>query len=156
MDCTVVQQGLMMLSKSRGKSKKLVDQIATLIAEGVKIYGDMHVNGGVQIDGQIIGSIICEDKDAVVRLSDSGMVKGEIRAHNVVLNGHVQGNVFCEEHLTLDEKSVVTGDVHYALIEMVIGAEVNGQLIHDSGQVVDKEDIPVSTVESFGPEPKLT
>ena len=36
------------------------------------------------------------------------------------------------EHVELAAKAIVTGNVHYNLIEMVMGAEVNGSLMHVS------------------------
>ena len=45
----------------------------------------------------------------------------------------VQGDVRSSNHLELAANgSVVAGNVHYNLIEMVMGSEVNGNLMHIS------------------------
>jgi cytoskeletal protein CcmA (bactofilin family) len=125
------------------KKRKLIDQIATLIAEGVEINGDIRVSGGIQIDGKINGSVISDDKDAIIRVSHTGSIRGEIRAPNIILNGNVEGNVYCGTHLELSERAVVSGDLHYSVIEMLVGAQVNGKMIHDAGHTLT-EDQPSS------------
>jgi cytoskeletal protein CcmA (bactofilin family) len=50
----------------------------------------------------------------------------------VILNGTVTGDVRSEEHIELAAKARVDGDVYYKLIEMSMGAAVNGSLVHRS------------------------
>lgn len=122
--------------KKKPKMHKLFEQIATLIAEGVEINGDIRVTGGIQIDGRINGSVISDDKDALIRVSETGSVRGEIKAPNIMLNGRIEGNVFSGSHLELAEKADVAGDVHYSTVEMIAGAQVNGKMIHDEGHTL--------------------
>ena len=51
---------------------------------------------------------------------------------HVVLNGTVKGDVRATQRVELGPKARVIGNVQYKLIEMSIGAEVNGKLIHES------------------------
>lgn len=105
----------------------------TVISGKTKISGDLHFSGGLHIDGHVKGNIIADDEsNGVVRISDRGQVEGEIRAPNVIVNGRVQGNVYSSKHLELAKKASVQGDVYYTVMEMVMGAEVNGQLKHTS------------------------
>jgi len=127
------------MRNKKPKSKKLLNQIVTLIAEGVEINGNIRVSGGIQLDGKVKGSVISDDKDAVIRVSDTGEVCGEIRAPNIMLNGRIEGNVYCGSHLELADKAIVTGDVHYSVIEIVAGAQVNGKMIHDAGHTVTED-----------------
>jgi len=103
----------------------------TVISGKTKISGDVHFCGGLHIDGYVKGNIIADDEsNGVVRISDRGHVEGEIRAPNVIVNGRVQGNVYSTKHLELAKKASVQGDVYYTVMEMVMGAEINGQLKH--------------------------
>jgi cytoskeletal protein CcmA (bactofilin family) len=68
------------------------------------------------------------------------VVEGEVRGPNIILNGAVIGDVYANERVELVAKAKVTGNVYYNLIEMAIGAEVNGNLVHkpesgDSGEI---------------------
>lgn len=119
-----------MLGKSKNKSKKTA-RIDTLVGSQSEITGDIKFTGGLHIEGTIKGSVIAEnDGKSLVQLSESGVIEGEVRAPFIVLNGTVIGDVYGREHVELAAKARITGDVYYHLIEMVVGAEVNGKLVH--------------------------
>lgn len=103
----------------------------TLISKGTSIVGDVHFTGDLQIEGKVKGNIIVEGGgDAKLVVADKGTVEGEIRVPMVVINGKVVGNVYSSKHVELAAKAVVEGNVHYQLIEMVKGAQVNGSLVY--------------------------
>lgn len=106
----------------------------TLVSSKTELVGDIRFSGGLHIDGRIKGSVIAEENsNAVVRISDHGLVEGEVRAPHVIINGQVVGDVYSTEHVELAENASVIGTVHYNLLEMVMGAQVNGNLVHDTG-----------------------
>ena len=47
----------------------------------------------------------------------------------MVLNGMIDGDVFAGGKVELFEKARICGDVYYNLLEMAVGAEVNGKLV---------------------------
>ena len=105
--------------------------ITTLIARDTTVVGDVHFSGSLDIEGLVQGNIFAEEgKDALVRIIDKGRVQGEIRAPSVVVNGVVEGDVYSSKHLELASKGRVHGNVHYTLLEMAAGSEVNGSLTH--------------------------
>jgi cytoskeletal protein CcmA (bactofilin family) len=53
-----------------------------------------------------------------------------VAAFNIVLNGLVRGDVDAIGRLELGPTARVDGNVHYAVIEMAVGAQINGKLIH--------------------------
>ncbi|PCJ16232.1 MAG: cell shape determination protein CcmA [Gammaproteobacteria bacterium] len=121
-----------------GKNKTNVDKIGTLISAEVELQGDLYFKGGVQIEGRVIGNIIAEEGVAAkLCITEEGYVEGEIRVPKVIINGQVKGDVYSNDHVELAAKARVTGNVHYNLIEMVMGAEVNGNLMHNGDQQVD-------------------
>ncbi len=103
----------------------------TLISRSTEVTGDIMFSGTLEIEGRVKGNIIAEKgADARVRVQEKGLVDGEIRVPSVVINGHVNGDVFSSKHVELAAKAVVKGNVHYHMIEMVKGAQVNGSLVH--------------------------
>ena len=42
----------------------------------------------------------------------------------------VDGDIHSDKHIELAAKARVTGSVYYKLIEMVLGAQVDGKLVH--------------------------
>ena len=128
-----------------GNRKRKVTRIDSLIGQHTKIKGEVSFSGGLHIDGIIEGDIIAlKDEDSsVLTLSEQGTIKGDIRVPNVIINGTVQGNVYAEEHTELALNARIIGNVYYNLIEMAMGAEVNGSLIHS----VDMDEQPVLPLE---------
>jgi cytoskeletal protein CcmA (bactofilin family) len=103
----------------------------TLVASDTTVVGDIHFGGSLDIEGVVQGNIIAEEgKDALVRVIEKGRVEGEIRAPSVIVNGTVEGDVYSSKHLELAARGRVQGNVHYTLLEMVAGSEVNGSLTH--------------------------
>lgn len=103
----------------------------TLISRSTEIVGDIHFTGNLEIEGRVRGSIIADGKgDARVRIMEKGQVEGDIHVPSIVINGHVKGNVHSGKHIELASKAVVEGNVHYHMIEMVKGSQVNGSLVY--------------------------
>lgn len=119
-------------SKSNPKSAASV-RFDTLISNKTQITGDIQFSGGLHIDGKVTGTIrAADDGDAVVRVSDLGIVEGDVIAPHVVINGRVNGDVYSTKHIELAAKASIQGNVYYNLIEMAMGAEVNGNLVHST------------------------
>ena len=127
-----------MLGKRKNKKTTRMD---TLVGPQSEVVGDIKFSGGLHVEGTIKGNVIAEnDGRSLVQLTESGTIEGEIRAPFVVLNGVVIGDVHGGEHVELASKARVAGNVYYNLIEMAVGAEVNGKLVHT--QVPD--DVPLA------------
>ena len=110
-------------------------RIDTLIGQGTEINGDLVFSGGLHVDGKITGNVMAEDgSDALLILSEFGSIEGEVKVPNMVLNGEIIGDVFGSNRVELASKSRINGSVYYHLIEMAIGAEVNGGLVHEATQ----------------------
>lgn len=124
-----------------GKNKTMAfSNDHTLISRGSEIVGDLHFSGELQVEGTIRGNVVAkEGTDAKVILADKGVVEGEIRAPSVVINGQIVGNVFSTKHVELAAKAVVEGNVHYQLIEVVKGAQVNGSLVFAQAEKAKSE-----------------
>ena len=113
----------------------------TLISNKTQLEGDLHFSGGLHIDGKVKGTIRAdESSEAIVRISDVGEVDGDVIAPHVIINGTVHGDVHSSKHIELAANASIKGNVYYHLIEMVMGAEVNGNLVHN------KEPVPMSSL----------
>lgn len=105
--------------------------VTTLISKATEITGDIHFSGALEVEGKVFGNIYADDDStAEVRVRETGLVKGEIQAPMVIINGMVEGDVYSSNHIELAAKARVQGNVYYHLIEMVMGSEVNGSLSH--------------------------
>lgn len=105
--------------------------IDTLVGSNSKVNGDLHFTGGCHIDGTVKGSVTADsDNNAALSISEDGAVEGGVTVPYVVLNGIVRGDVVAGQRVELGPTARVIGNVYYNLIEMAIGAEINGKLVH--------------------------
>lgn len=121
-----------MLGKAKGSSGA-----QTLIAANARIIGDIHFTGGLHVQGRVEGNLLAGPEGGNLTVGEGGFIDGEIHAPHVVINGEVRGDVFVTERLELAARAVITGNVHYRLIEVVVGARIDGQLRHMAADVQD-------------------
>lgn len=116
-----------MMGLKRNKTPK----VSTVIGIDTEITGNIQFKGGMHIDGKIVGNITGEEgSTSAITISDQGIIEGDIKVDSIVLNGTVKGDVYGEERVELASEARVTGTVYYHMLEMSMGAEVNGQLVH--------------------------
>jgi len=106
-------------------------KVSTVVGKDTEIKGDLRFSGGLHVDGAILGNVTGDqDADSAITLSEEGRIEGDVRVSNVILNGTVVGDVFALQRVELAPMARVTGTVYYCFLEMAMGAEVNGQLVH--------------------------
>lgn len=135
-------------------------KINTVIGNETRIEGDLKFTGGLHVDGVIHGNVIASGEgNAALILSDQGVVEGDVRVPNIVLNGKVVGDVYSSERVELASNAKVTGTLYYKLLEMAIGAAVNGQLISweepaniPKNSAAEEEKAPEDEDKKMGPE----
>ena len=113
-----------------GKKDDVSDlRTTTLIAKGTRIEGDLNFLGCLEIEGTVVGNVRSEDQKSRVRILHGGLLEGEIRVSDVVINGKARGDIFAGNLIKLASKAVVEGNIHYSLIEVDKGAEVIGSFV---------------------------
>ncbi|MBS0581832.1 MAG: polymer-forming cytoskeletal protein [Proteobacteria bacterium] len=117
---------------NRNKSNQAAPPAETtsLIASGTQVRGDVTFNGRLHVDGSVEGALHGEGDSAVLTLSNSAHIKGEINAPHVVINGEVSGDVTATQRLELAAGARVEGNVYYKVMEMSAGAQINGKIVH--------------------------
>ena len=120
-----------------GRKQRRHTVVETLVGSNTRISGDLHFTGGCHVDGTVNGNVTADaDSKSALSISEGGNVDGGVTVPYVVLNGIVRGDVFASQRVELGPTARVIGNVYYNLIEMAIGAEINGKLVHQpEGQV---------------------
>ena len=95
----------------------------TLINEGCKITGLITGSGDFLINGEIDGDC---DLGGTVTLARNGLWKGTIKAGNVVVAGHVEGDIVAEGKVEITDTARITGTVSGEAIAVAEGAVVEG------------------------------
>ena len=116
-----------------GRKKIKSAQIDTLIGKNTVVKGDVHYRGGLHIEGKVQGNLIADKQEKTVLIvSEKGCVEGDVKGPIIILNGRIEGNVYSTATLEMARHAKVKGNVYYNLLEMEVGAKVNGSLIHQS------------------------
>ncbi|MBI3560554.1 MAG: polymer-forming cytoskeletal protein [Gammaproteobacteria bacterium] len=132
----------------KNKKPRHTAHIDSLIGQNTEIRGDVVFNGGLHVDGKIKGNVLAnEGGESVLTLSNKGRIEGEVNVPNVVINGTVVGDVHALSHVELAAEARVHGNVYYSLIEMAMGAEVNGNLVHRASPQPNRALAPSTVME---------
>ncbi len=108
------------------QSRRLRDRSvgpATLISEGCKISGLITGDGDFQISGEIDGDC---DLEGTVTLAKGGIWTGPIKAGNVIVAGHVAGDIVATGMVEITETAKISGTVSGQAIAVAEGAIVEG------------------------------
>ena len=105
--------------------------ISTLIGARTTVQGNLEFVGGCHVDGRVVGNVTtAAGAQGFLSVSEQGAVEGSVDVAQVLLNGLVNGDILARERVELGPKARVMGNVQYGIIEMALGAEINGKLIH--------------------------
>lgn len=117
--------------KNRKKLSPSNMQIDTLLGPQTMIEGSVKFSGGLHIDGVVKGTVVAiDDSKSSCHVSDKGHVVGDLRVANVSINGTIDGDVYSTGLVELTENARINGNVYYSLIDVAVGAQVNGQLVY--------------------------
>ena len=120
-----------------GRKQRKDKGVETIVGPNTQINGDLQFEGWCHVDGTVNGNLTADpDSNSHLSVSEDASVDGGVTVPNVQLNGIVRGDVFANQRVELGPTARVIGNVYYNLIEMAIGAEINGKLVHQPhGQV---------------------
>ena len=116
-----------------GKKKEV-----TLIAADTELVGDITFSSQLIVSGRLQGSATAEEPGAAMTVSPSGRVVGDIRAPTVLIHGRVDGTVYSLDQLEIADGAIIQGDLHYSVLQMHMGASVQGRLIHSAPDAAQK------------------
>lgn len=120
-----------MIDKSK-KDEKPCNTIDTLIGVKTEIKGDITFAGGLRVDGKVEGGITAQgDGGSTLVLSEHAEIIGDIEVPHMIVNGRIKGNVHCAQRIELQPKAEIEGDLHYRVVEMALGASINGNLLRE-------------------------
>lgn len=95
-----------------------------VLASGIQIIGSIRFQNDMHIDGKIDGKI--ESESGKVIIGELADIKGNIKAGDVQVFGHVDGNVH-SDRCHLSDHAVVNGDITTAVLSMDEGARLSGR-----------------------------
>lgn len=107
--------------KKRGYSET---KVATIIGQGTAISGEIDSKGTVRVEGVVSGRLHSDD---TIDIQESGRVKGDLAAGQVIISGQVEGNVFAHDKLVITARGKLIGDITAPVISIAEGVLFEGQ-----------------------------
>ncbi|MBW8814650.1 MAG: polymer-forming cytoskeletal protein [Caulobacterales bacterium] len=96
--------------------------VASLIAEGVQIKGDLASEGDIHLDGRLDGDL----RAGSLTIGETGAVTGAIYADCVEVRGRVTGTL-CARKVRLLATARVDGDISHTELAIEAGAQFEGR-----------------------------
>ncbi|MCX5912107.1 MAG: polymer-forming cytoskeletal protein [Deltaproteobacteria bacterium] len=112
-------------------------KMESIIGKNSDISGELNVSGTLRIDGMVRGKLNAE----CVIVSESAMVKGDIKAKTIIVGGKVEGNLIGEEMIEIKPKGAVLGEIFTNKFFVIEGGTFNGrvQMRKDESNVIPIE-----------------
>jgi cytoskeletal protein CcmA (bactofilin family) len=96
----------------------------TVIGGDVVIKGDISVERGMRVDGQIEGTITTKGK---ILVGKTGQLKADVRAGTLTIEGRISGNVSAER-VQIEASGQVFGDLNATKLVVTEGATFVGKV----------------------------
>jgi cytoskeletal protein CcmA (bactofilin family) len=124
----------MLTALSKSPNEKPCNTIDTLVGARTELKGDLTFSGGLRIDGKLKGNVTARgDGNSTLILSENALIIGNVTVPHIIANGTIKGTVRASERIELQTKAEVAGDVYYKVMEVALGAVINGNLMREVG-----------------------
>lgn len=121
--------------------RRKVGDAITLVAAGTEIVGDVSFAGEIYVYGRVLGNVAGIDDASRLTICEGGEIRGDVRVANVIVNGRVEGDIFAKTRVEIAARASLQGNVYYRLIEMQLGARIEGQLVHTEELPMQGDDV---------------
>jgi cytoskeletal protein CcmA (bactofilin family) len=125
----------MLSALGKTPTEKPCNTIDTLIGAKTDLKGDIVFTGGLRVDGKVRGNITAKgDGNSTLVLSENAMVTGNVTVPHIITNGTIKERALPNAS-NFSPRREISGDVYYKVIEMSLGAVINGNLLRETVEV---------------------
>lgn len=101
-------------------------EVFSRLGPSVHLQGNIDGSEDLVIDGQVEGKIAVAGHRVII--SASARIRGEITAHEVIIEGSLEGNITATGKVTVKAKAVLNGDVSAGSVAVEDGAKFKGAI----------------------------
>jgi len=120
------------------------DQTNSVIGEGSIFEGRFYISGSLRVDGKFEGDI---RTDEALVVGETGKVKTNITAREVILAGTLIGDIEAKDEVRLTETGRMVGDINTPVLSISRGVVLKGNVSIHGGHKKDPRKI---VEESYG------
>lgn len=126
-----------MFRKSK-KAEPTSSRIDSLIGDGVVITGEVCFQGGLRLEGRVVGNVVTDaESSGVLVVGPLGVIEGDVRVTNLIIDGTIRGSIYAEKGVELGRTARVLGNIHYGALEMHSGAVFEGHMVSHQTPLLD-------------------
>ncbi len=115
-------------------SDSLVDpETKSTIQGATSITGNISGSGGLVLDGKLQGDITI---GGLLLIGEKGSVRGKVAAENMVLAGHVIGQITVMERIEIRTSGHIEGNITCLKIAIAEGAYLDGEVHTHKGKAL--------------------
>lgn len=114
-----------MLDSSKRKSYS-ESKVVTIIGQGTVVTGEVRSKGTIRIEGTVSGRVSSDD---TIVVHETGRVKADLLAGQVIIGGAVQGNVYAHERIEITAKGKLIGDIAAPRVSIAEGVLFEGKCV---------------------------
>ena len=100
-----------------------IGMIATVFGSDTQFFGDLSFKKSLQINGTFEGEIF---SGGYLVIGEGAVIKANINAKAVIVNGTVYGNIEAKEKLEIQSKGKVYGNIRTAKLKIADGVIFEG------------------------------
>jgi cytoskeletal protein CcmA (bactofilin family) len=112
---------MMLDSKKRSYSDA---KVVTIIGQGTTVMGEIKSKGTIRIEGVVQGLVHSDD---TIVVQESGHVKAQLTAGQVIVSGEVHGNVSALERIEITAQAKLYGDIVAPRVSIAEGVTFEGK-----------------------------
>ncbi len=124
------------MSKSGSTNPSSAGHSLNSIVKGTSIEGTIKASSDIRVDGSIKGKLFGEAK---VIIGPTGLIEGEIKCQNAVIEGKFDGTLIVKELLNIRENATVNGEVTTGKIIIQSGAMFNATCLMGDGAKISAQ-----------------
>ena len=99
---------------------------STVIGKSVTIHGELSGKEDLYLDGIIEGTISLPDNRLTI--GPNARVQADLNVHDVVIYGHLEGNIRAAGRIELRESAIVRGDIVAERLSIEENASIKGKV----------------------------
>ena len=117
---------------------------SAVIGSKIRFTGELFGEEDLLIQGEVEGTI--DLKGHNLTIGEQGVIKANVKAKTIIIEGKVDGDLFGEERIVIKESSDVSGNVAAERVSLEDGAKFRGSIDMDSKTSTYKSNDAKSTV----------
>lgn len=108
-------------------------EVASIVAEGCFLEGNVRCNNAFILSGSVLGDGIVEGSVQVIQ---TGRWQGNIRCGDISIAGEVEGQVQSSGKIEIMDSAVIKGSISGGQIAVARGAQILGEMVVRDGSDV--------------------